>query len=112
MDQLNFDQKLERLLGEYLENAPDEDEIESLSIIDQKQGNYMFLEVGWQHPRRIYNVLFHLRLKDGKVWIEQDWTERGIAYSLLDIGIPKDSIEFAFQPPEMRPHIDWGELAV
>ena len=42
------------------------------------------------------------RLKDGKIWLEEDWTEQGIATELLKAGVPKEAIVLAFQPPEMR----------
>ena len=55
--------------------------------------------------------MFHVRLKDGKVWIEQDWTEHGVARELLEAGVPPEAIELSFQPPEMRPHIPLGAAA-
>lgn len=99
---------IQRILAEHLESMPDEENIETVAVQDDKGGHYMLVEAGWQYPHRIYNVVFHIRLKDGKIWIEQDWTERGVARELLAAGISTDAIELGFQPPQVRPHIDWG----
>lgn len=98
---------IKRVLGEHLEATPEDTQIETLSIQDDASDNYLIVEIGWQAPRRLYNVVFHIRLKDNKIWIEQDWTEEGIARDLLQAGIPAEAIELGFQPPAMRPHIEW-----
>lgn len=102
---------IQRILAEYLESTPEEENIETFAVQDEKGGHYMLVETGWQYPHRIYNVVFHIRLKGDKIWIEQDWTERGVAYDLLAAGVSKDVIELSFQPPQVRPHIDWGLVA-
>ncbi len=112
MDRLSkYRSIIQRILGEHLENALQEEDVETVSVSDETGEHYLLLEIGWQPPRRIYNVVFHLRLKDDKIWIEQDWTERGIARELIQAGISAEVIELGFQPPEMRPYIEWGGLA-
>jgi hypothetical protein len=106
MDRIEeYRQIIERILGEHLELVPKEDQVETLSVCDTAGGHYLLMEIGWQPPRRIHSVVFHIRLKDGKIWIEQDWTEYGVARELLEAGVPPEVIELGFQPPEMRPHI-------
>ncbi|HAA31595.1 MAG TPA: hypothetical protein DCE56_32705 [Cyanobacteria bacterium UBA8553] len=46
--------------------------------------------------------IIHLRLKDQKIWIEEDWTEDGIAIALLQAGVPHEDIVLAFHPPRLR----------
>lgn len=48
-------------------------------------------------------MILHLRLHNGKVWIEHDGTAEGVAYALIEAGIPKEDIALAFHPPEKRP---------
>lgn len=48
-------------------------------------------------------------LQNGKVWIEEDLTEDGIATWLLEHGVPNMEIVLGFQPPLIRPS---GEFAV
>ena len=103
MDQLtSYRSIIERILGEYLEFMDNDDQVEIVSIVDKEGENFLLLEIGWQYPRRIYNVVFHVRLKQGKIFIEQDWTREGITSQLISTGVPADKIEWRYQPPEMR----------
>ncbi|MBI4772141.1 MAG: XisI protein [Chloroflexi bacterium] len=103
MDQLErFRSIIRRILGEYLEYIPREEQIETLAVCDDAGGHYLLIEIGWQPPRRIYSVLFHIRLSDGKIRVEQDWTERGVAHDLIAAGVPESVIELGFRPPEIK----------
>jgi hypothetical protein len=93
---------IERILGEQLEFAAGDEGVETFAVTDQNKENYLLLEVGWQHPRRIYNVVIHLRLQQGKIHIEQDWTREGVGYQLAAAGVPPELIELDYQPPETR----------
>lgn len=64
------------------------------------------MSIGWDRLRRAHNILFHFRLKEGKVWIEWDGIEYGIAHDLLDAGIPKEDIVMAFYGREPIPLTD------
>ena len=41
-------------------------------------------------------------IKDGKIWIQHDGTERGVANELVELGVPQDDIVLAYQPPYKR----------
>ena len=97
---------IRQVLTRHVKEAPPEPGIETLAICDERGGHYMLVELGWQPPKRIYNVVFHLRFRDGKIWVEQDWTERGVVRDLLEAGVPPEQIELGFQPPEMRPYTE------
>jgi hypothetical protein len=78
--------------------------VESHLIFDEHRDEYLLVKSGWSpEQRRVRGIVVHVRLKDGKVWVEEDWTEDGVATDLLDAGIPKEDIVLAFQPPEVRP---------
>ena len=57
---------------------------------------------GWHGRRRIHGSVLHVDIRDGKIWIQHDGTERGIAEDLLESGVPKDHIVLAFHSPELR----------
>jgi hypothetical protein len=44
----------------------------------------------------------HLDIKDGKIWIQHDGTEIGIANQLVALGVPKSDIVLAFHSPFKR----------
>jgi len=45
---------------------------------------------------------------DGKIWIQRDGTEYGIANELVEAGIPKEHIVLGFQSEEVRPYTDFA----
>jgi XisI protein len=77
--------------------------VETLCVFDDEHGQYLLLTVGWSQEHRVRNTTLYVRLREGKFWIEEDWTEEGIATDLLRAGVPKADIVLAFQPPEVRP---------
>ena len=44
----------------------------------------------------------HIQIKSNKIWIEEDWTEEGMASELLKLGVPASDIVLGFHPPEAR----------
>jgi hypothetical protein len=44
----------------------------------------------------------HIRLRDGKIRIEQDWTEEGIATDPVRAGVSREQIVLAFHPADLR----------
>lgn len=41
-------------------------------------------------------------------WIEENWTEDGIATELLAAGVPKDEIVLGFHHPTMRQYSEFA----
>ncbi len=72
-------------------------------VLDDERGQYVLFEMGWRDDEYIRHLPVHIRLHNGKIWIEEDMTEDGIATWLLEQGISHDDIVLAFQPPQMRP---------
>ncbi len=108
MDRMTQYRKIvEGIIHQHVEQEKKESNSELLAVCDAESGNYLLMEVGWEPSQRIYNTLFHLRLKDNQVWIEEDWSEQGIARELLDAGVPSNAIELGFQPPDLRPYVEW-----
>ena len=96
---------LKRLLREYerLYNLQPAPGVETVVVFEEERDHYLLMRVGWAEDRRVRRCVLHARLRNGKFWIEEDWTENGIATELLRCGVPKDDIVLAFQPPERRP---------
>lgn len=83
-------------------------EIERLPVCDEEQDSYLLLSIGWDGRRRVHSVVFHLRIRDGKIWVEDDWTEYGVAGELLDAGISNDEIVLGFHSAEKRPYTEFA----
>lgn len=96
---------IHRLLEEYrqLYAGQTESGVETAVICDDTHGEYLLMRVGWRGETRVHRPVFYLRLQGGKIWIEEDWTQDGIATDLIAAGVPHDAIVLGFQPPELRP---------
>ena len=77
-------------------------------VFDEQRQSYLLLDTSWQEDVYLYNVPIHLELIDGKIWIQHDDTEEGIATDLLDAGVPPQDIVLGFRPPELRPYTGFG----
>jgi len=66
--------------------------------------HYLLVNVGWHNDRRVHGCLVHIKINNGKVWIQRDGTEYGMANALVDAGVPKDHIVLGFRSPEIRPY--------
>lgn len=73
-----------------------------MPICDTVYDNYLLMDIGWDKTGRVHAVVFHLRIRNGKIWVEWDGIEDGISQELLDAGIPKEDIVLAFYRPERR----------
>jgi len=93
---------IERVLGWYAAHPPSHGNIETELIVDREQDHYLLLDLGWGNTGRVHSVFGHIRLKGGKVWIEEDGTEKGFAVEFVEAGIPKEDIVLAFYRPEHR----------
>ena len=49
------------------------------TIFDAEHDHYQLLYVGWRGNKREFGCILHLDIKDGKIWIQHDGTEEGIA---------------------------------
>lgn len=86
--------------ADFKETGREESEIQT--IFDDERGHYYLMDIGWEDMRRIHTCLLHLDLKNGKIWIQKDFTEAGIATDLMEAGISKDKIVLGFQAPFKR----------
>jgi len=74
------------------------------AVYDTEHDRYLVISMGWQRGvRRIYHNLAHLEIIDGKIWIQRDGTEEGIAYALEEAGVSKSDIVLGFHPEDVRP---------
>jgi hypothetical protein len=105
MEKLNHYRTLiKNILYNYAQYKPSHGDIEPIVIIDEAQDHYQLLFLGWNMPRRIHSIIVHIRLHNGKIWIEYDGTSIGIANELVEAGVPREDIVLAFHSPEKRPH--------
>jgi hypothetical protein len=83
-------------------NSSSKKKLETCLIFDETHDHYLWMSVDWVNQKRINNTHVHIRIKNEKIYIEEDWTEEGIATELLTEGVPKEDIVLAFHDPETR----------
>lgn len=103
MDKLeHYRQIVQDILTERSQIQPVYGEIQMKLLFDRERDRYQLLRTGWQDEHRVYGSLIHIDLEGGKIWIQYDGTEVGIANELLERGIPKTDIVLAYHSPFMR----------
>lgn len=99
----SYRQALRLVVEEEARRLPATGEIEALCVCDEAHDQYQALYLGWEQDKRVFLVLCHLRLREGKVWVERDGTAEGIALRLVEAGIPREDVVLAFHPAWKRP---------
>jgi hypothetical protein len=90
-------------------NSVNAEEYEIQTIFDVERDHYQLLHVGWRGSKRSFGCVLHLDIKDGKIWIQYDGTEVGIANQLVERGVPKQDIVLAFHEPAVRQDTGFGD---
>lgn len=72
-------------------------------VCDTTRNHYQLLSIGWKDDiKRIMDIIAHVDIIDGKIWIQRDFTEPSISQHLLEMGVPQSDIVLGFQPPYKR----------
>jgi hypothetical protein len=99
-------QQISRYVESFSEGA--NSDVRELEVFDDERGHYQWISLGWENGKRAFYVHLYVRLHDGKIWIEKDTTEDGIATDLVREGVPPEDIVLAFQPPGLRQYTDFA----
>jgi len=98
----HYRQLVQNLLEDYSQVDFNNPDLETELIFDTQRDRYQVVHVGWSNKRRVYGCVLHLDIKDGKIWIQHDGTEGGIALELVERGVPKHDIVLGFHSPFKR----------
>ena len=99
---------IEKILCEYAAIPYAFGEIVREVVFDRTHDRYLLMLAGWENGKRIHGALIHLDIMDGKIWIQRDGTEDGIAYELINAGVPKDRIVPGFRSEARRRDMDFA----
>ena len=80
-----------------------EPELEEQLILDMERNHFQILAIGWERGKRVYYPIFHLDIKNGKIYIQEDATDFDIVGELERQGVPTTDIVLAFHAPFKRP---------
>jgi hypothetical protein len=82
--------------------------VEVQLVFDTVHDHYQLWYIGWQGEHRIRGCVLQVDIKDGKIWIQYDGTETGLACALVQAGVPKEDIVLAFHAPHKRPYTGYA----
>ena len=108
MDLNRYRQAIEKILEDYASVPYSYGDIQTEAVFDRQRDRYLLVNVGWDEDTRVHGALVHVDVVDGKVWIQRDGTEDGIAEDLVRAGIPRDNIVLGFHAAHVRPHTDYA----
>ncbi|GET36719.1 XisI protein [Microseira wollei] len=108
MEGLNYGKLVQKILEDNF-GSRKKGKTEIQLIFDSDRDRYLVLNLGWLELNRVFGCIVYIQIKDGKIWIERDGTEVGIANELVAAGVPKNDIVLAFQAPYKR---EFTEFAV
>jgi XisI protein len=99
---------IEKVLTEYASIPSAYGEVETEVAFDRKNDRYLMVCVGWEERKRVHDCIVHIDIIDGKIWIQYDGIEHGIALDFTEAGIPKEQIVLAFHPPDVRKYTEYA----
>ena len=103
MDPLNDDRAIiRRILRPYADIRYAHGDIHNEVVFDDENARYLVMSHGRMGKKRVHGCLIHVEIVEGKIWIQRDGTEDGVADELVEAGIPKSRIVLGFWDPEAR----------
>ncbi len=107
--QLNYQRIIKQVLQEHADyRAQARDPVQPVVVFDDEHSRYLLLMVGWDDKRYWHTTPIHIDIIDGKIWIQYDDTEDGVATDLLNAGISKEDIVLGFRSPDVRSFTGFG----
>lgn len=103
-----YRQAIRSLLEGYADEGEQDDQLETQVIFDREHDHYQLVSLGWQGQWRFYSCLMHLDIKDRKIWIQRNQTDRLIAQELVKMGVAREDIVLGLQPAYARPDTGYG----
>ena len=112
---MNNTKKYAKLLSSYLQAFSERygksaNGLRIMTLIDTERHHYQAITHGFQKEpkKRVFSILFHFDIIDGKIWFQCNHTDLLIEEELLKLGIPKSDIVFGWLPEYARAHSGWG----
>lgn len=100
---LNYTDTIKAILQDYAEYYR-QGGIVLRKLFDDDHKSYMLLKIDWQGKKYIHRSPIHMEVIGGKIWVQHDDTEDGVADDLLRAGVPEKDIVLGFRHPEVRSH--------
>ncbi len=109
MDKLtSYRQYIQDFLTEQSQGKVIGGDIETELIFDLDRNRFLLIDLGWKEHQRIYNCVIHLEIRDDKIWIQRNQTDRPIADILISMGVASKDIILGLKPSYIREYTGFG----
>ncbi|MEM8642013.1 MAG: XisI protein [Cyanobacteria bacterium P01_G01_bin.54] len=103
MDKIRrYQQVIREILNEQAHPYAHSDDVDTLVICDTEHNHYQLSYIGWEGQQRIFNLILHFDIKNGKIWIQHNGTESFVAQEMVEKGVEKSDIVIGFHSPFKR----------
>ena len=99
---------IKQLILDYAKIKPAYGDIDREIVFDEERGHYELLSIGWKGVKRVHYTVFHLDIKDGKIWLQKNSTDLDIGEELVEAGIPREHIVLGSVLPQSRKLTKYG----
>ena len=89
---LTYTDILEQTVQEAVINQPSLQTIKLYAVCDTESGHFLVLATGWNKQRWMDTILFHARLVEPQIIIEEDNFEESLTQELIAGGVRKEDI--------------------
>lgn len=89
---LTYSEIIKKTLHEATQVQPRLQPIRLYPVCDMEIGQFLVIATGWDKQKWVDSILFHARLQDNKVVIEEDNWEEGLTNLLIQNGIKTEDI--------------------
>ncbi len=104
----NYRRIIKEIMTEYSRIPYAYGDIQIQTVLDRDSDRYLLIILGRENDIRVHGCLVHVDIIDGKIWIQRDGTEEGIANELVAGGIPKEQIVLGFRAPHIRQYTEFA----
>jgi hypothetical protein len=109
MDRLiRYRQAIKSFLQDYADSRSNQSDRIIQTVFDAENDRYLVLDIGWEGAKRIHHCIFHLDIKDGKIWLQENNTDLEVDQELEAMGIEKKEMVIGFHHPSMREYSDYA----
>lgn len=71
-------------------------------IINSDRTDFVIISMGFKGKKFIHHVVYHIQIKDGKIWILQNNTDVDLGGHFEDEGVPRQDIVIGYYHEEER----------
>lgn len=94
---LSYADLIKKVLHEATIAQPSLQAIKLYPVCDVEAGHFLVLATGWDKQRWLDSVLFHARLVNHQIVIEEDNFEEGLTNALVAAGIKREDVVTRWQ---------------